>query len=618
MLSEVILTDEDDDGGAGGDNVIDSVGYEFRFGVTRFPSLYADVMYILPDELDLIFDTPSHQESKDSGKGTRLKSLPIGTSSVFHDYDVKVVIDSFFGGHAAVLGNTGSGKSCTVAAIIQELFERAEEYRARGAMFLVFDVNGEYRSAFSALPSDIETRSLELDGSSESGKLTLPHWLLDTEEWELLLRASDRTQIPVLRNALGIATFLSSNQIGDKTKLRRHIIASAIAGAFKGDVGGGAGGKGQLIWTMLERWSDDELSTQILRDNGFSVRYGTFSGTHNLTDTQAQQRFWNTITSYIDPTLEIPTYRCAPFPFKDLEVALELAVLYEESKGNRQIRDYCSSLFTRYTVLKDRSDFAFIRDDPPANANTECLVQKYFSMLLGLSERDGSLCRDANVVVVDMSGVDDEIVELVTAFTSRTIFRSLRDAEKRNQFPIHLVLEEAHRYVAERPSRFAIEASRVFERIAKEGRKYGLLLILASQRPSELSKTVLSQCANFIVHRIQNPDDLTQIRQMTPAISEAVLKRLPTLPRQHALAFGTAISLPTTFRVRAATPKPDSQDAKISRLWYRSADNPLTIDFGAILRRSAPSAVTNDPGGDATKSEPSSAGFDELDDEIPF
>ena len=147
-------------------------------------------------------------------------------------------------------------------------------------------------------------------------------------------------------------------------------------------------------------------------------------------------------------------------------------------------------------------------------------------------------------------------------------FRLLRIADPRNRFPVHLLLEEAHRYIAERPSRYSIDASRIYERIAKEGRKYGLFLLAASQRPSELSKTVLSQCSNFVIHRIQNPDDLSQIRQMTPFISESVLKRLPSLPKQNALVFGTAVNLPTTFAVRDAAPLPKSDDTKVRDLWF--------------------------------------------------
>jgi uncharacterized protein len=159
----------------------------------------------------------------------------------------------------------------------------------------------------------------------------------------------------------------------------------------------------------------------------------------------------------------------------------------------------------------------------------------------------------------------------------------LRHADPRNAFPVHLVLEEAHRYIAERPSRYAVDASRIFERIAKEGRKYGLFLNVASQRPSELSKTVLSQCSNFVVHRIQNPDDLTHIRQMTPFISDAVLRRLPSLPKQHALVFGNSVNLPTTFKVREANPTPASGDAKIRELWFHTGGKIVPLSIGMAI-----------------------------------
>jgi DNA helicase HerA-like ATPase len=169
------------------------------------------------------------------------------------------------------------------------------------------------------------------------------------------------------------------------------------------------------------------------------------------------------------------------------------------------------------------------------------------------------------------------VVEVASAVMARLVFDRLRRTEPRNRLPINLILEEAHRYVAERPSRYAIDATRVFERIAKEGRKYGMFLMVSSQRPSELSTTVLSQCSNYMIHRIQNPDDLAHIRQMTPFISESVLKRLPSLPKQHALIFGNSVNLPTTFRVRDVDPKPKSDDAPIRDLWFIPPDATLPL-----------------------------------------
>jgi hypothetical protein len=120
-----------------------------------------------------------------------------------------------------------------------------------------------------------------------------------------------------------------------------------------------------------------------------------------------------------------------------------------------------------------------------------------------------------------------------------------------------------------------------------------VLLTIASQRPSELSRTILSQCSNFVIHRIQNPDDLAHIRQMTPFVSESVMKRLPSLPKQHALIFGNAVNLPTTFKVRDVDPRPKSDDAPIRELWFRAENTPL--DFGASIATGSASEPEQPP-----------------------
>ena len=275
--------------------------------------------------------------------------------------------------------------------------------------------------------------------------------------------------------------------------------------------------------------------------------------------------------------ISLPNYDNSPFQFSDLETAMELALLYEEAHGNRQIRDYCSQMLTRLKWIKEREEFAFLRVAPDQLQDHEKEMQLFVEQFLGLTRTKGGYRKIAQIIILDMNEAPDEVVEVASAVVARILFDRMRRAEPRNRFPVNIVLEEAHRYVAERPSRYAIDASQIFERIAKEGRKYGVLLILASQRPSELSKTVLSQCSNFVVHRIQNPDDLIHIRQMTPFISESVLKRLPSLPRQHALIFGNAVNLPTTFKVREVDPRPKSDDAAIRKLWFRAEDTDIEL-----------------------------------------
>lgn len=543
---------------------------KFRFGVSVFPSLYADALYALDAELDRVFETDIPREPAPPvgaapptpADATRYRALTIGKSVVFDGYDVKVRIDDFFGGHTAVLGNTGSGKSCTVASVLQSLFEKADEHHARGATFIVFDVNGEYWQALSPLANGngIDVARVILDGTATDGRFRLPHWFLEQSEWELLLQASERTQIPVLRTALGL-TGLFRQETGDALSIKEHFIATCIIECFRGADGDSPVTKFQRVVSLLQRYPTKDLNTSLLTKYGANYQYGNFVPSGNL------EHFLNDVRAKLREDVELPSYNRIPFTFDDLEECLDFAILYEEAHGNRQIRDYCSQMLTRFKSLKERSEYEFLRYDlKPDDAGPSLGV--FLEQLLGLTSNGGAFVKRKQIIIVDMNAVEDEVVELVASVLARMTFRLLRQAEPRNRFPVHLLLEEAHRYIAETPSRYAIDASRIYERIAKEGRKYGLFLLVASQRPSELSKTVLSQCSNFVVHRIQNPDDLSQIRQMTPFISEAVLKRLPSLPKQHALVFGTSVNLPTTFRVREARPLPQSDDAKIRDLWF--------------------------------------------------
>lgn len=571
----------------------------FRFGVSVFPSLYADALYVLDDELDRIFEVADALEPVDPKKEdpqTRIKALSIGTSVVFKGYPVKVRVDEFFGGHVAVLGNTGSGKSCTVASILQSLFDKRDELFARGATFVLLDVNGEYRDALNKLPDPIRRvyMHVSLDpmapkplaiSSEQTSVFRLPHWFMSVEEWELLLRASERTQQPVLRMALGLSTLFSTGTDEQLNAIKNHIIASCLLHILRTDIG--SAGKKDRITAVLSVFSTPQINREIVRDK-IQINYGEMSDVEGLT---------NLLTPLVNDDVSIPNYANAQFDFENLEAALDLALLYEEAHGNNHIRDYCAQMVTRFKWIREREEFGFLRVPTAELRDEESSIELFVESLLGLGRVAQKQVKNAQIIILDMNDASDEVVEIVSAVTARLIFDRLRKAEPRNRFPVHLILEEAHRYVAERPSRYAIDASQIFERIAKEGRKYGIFLLLASQRPSELSKTVLSQCSNFVIHRIQNPDDLMHIRQMTPFISESVMKRLPSLPKQFALIFGNSVNLPTTFKVRNVDPKPKSDDAAIRELWFKAEDERVELKAGSKLRRTRPQLgpVVQDP-----------------------
>src|SRR5690606_6358796 len=155
-------------------------------------------------------------------------------------------------------------------------------------------------------------------------------------------------------------------------------------------------------------------------------------------------------------------------------LALDLALLYEEAHGNKQIRDYCAQMLTRFKWIRERDEFAFLRMEPKTLTKEERDIDAFVERFLGIERSKKKYTKKSQVIILDMNEAADEVVEVAAAVMARLIFERLRRAEPRNRLPVNLVLEEAHRYIAERPSRYAIDASHIFERIAKEGRKYGL------------------------------------------------------------------------------------------------------------------------------------------------
>jgi len=520
---------------------------QFDFGVSVYPTLYSDVLYIKEQELDTIFKTNSSKKPIGNDK-YRYTSLPIGKSIIFPDYEVKIDIDKFFGSHSAVLGNTGSGKSCTIASMLQTLY-KYKEYSATGSTFIFFDVNGEYRQAFEELNEndDIQVTNLSIETEATDEKFQLPHWFLNIDEWALLLKASEKSQLPILRNALGFTQNLSQEIIS-------HIYACNIMYVY-------------------EHWESSVTKRQriisLIDKSKIAIDYSKLDAKFgNFPTKQEEDNFKISVKNHIKEDVNIDLkFNSDYFEFKDLEQALENAILYEEYHGNKQIRDYCSSMITRFKSIKEREDFKFL-----TTTQNNKSIDEYIYSLLGIEKQEDNSIKKNQVIIIDLNSANDETVEVISCVISRLIFEKLKTAKDRNQFPINLVLEEAHRYISTESGKIFGDANRIFERIAKEGRKYGMFLLVSSQRPSELSRTVLSQCSNFIVHRIQNPEDLSHIRQITPHISETILKRLPSIPTQHALIFGHSVNLPTTFKVNEANPKPKSDNNEISKNWFKEKD----------------------------------------------
>ena len=539
------------------------VSERFYFGVSKMPLVFSDVNIISQNDLRIMLEVTDDETvvDKENGK-TRAELLKLGTSVIFPDYSVKVNIDKFFGFHFAVFGNTGAGKSNTIATIMQEIF-RKKDYAAKGAKFVFIDSNGEYAKAFSEISQVNETvQAKEFVASDDDlvdNRLQIPVWALSADDWAILLHASEKTQIPILKRAIDIAKSFF-DETTSNTDVRNHILASSLVGVFCSS--DSSPSKGDKLISILSTFMTDEISldTQVgkvqyqdgreRKETDGTLRAAIKVGFGNMLSPETVIKYLQKfIKSDIADSLS--SSKAVPYSLQQFSEAVQFATLYEGSISSQRIQEYTSTLVTRLQSLQDGIQGKIL-------VKTEYdSIDSFIQSVLGIHQ----------IVNIDISSLDDASAEVVAKVFAKLLLDYLRKREKKADMPINFVIEEAHRFIRNETN-YGPLGYNIFERIAKEGRKYGLLLGISSQRPSELSKTVVSQCSNFIIHRVQNPDDLQYISRMVPYVNQGMIDRLTYLQTGHALVFGTAINLPTLTRFDEASPKPDSENAKISERWY--------------------------------------------------
>jgi len=523
----------------------------FRFGVSCMPHILSKVRLISPEDLAIMLSvSDSEIPDPDIPGQTRVQYLPIGRSVVFPDREVMVNMDKLFGFHFAVLGNTGAGKSNTIASIIQKIF-RKTGHSARGAKFIIIDSNGEYGRAFSRLHDvnpDIHVKFMTAaDEENEKNRLEIPVWALTADDWAILLNASERTQIPILQRAIDIARNFfgwSSN-----AAIKNHILASSLMGILNSS--DTSPSKKDKIVAVLTGFYTEEINLMVRISGNYTLRDAL---TVSYGEMKEMERILDYLKKYIRPDVTdqaIPANQTVRYTMQQFYEAVTFATLYEGSISSQSIEAYTTPLVTRLQSLKDAQQGSVF-------TQTLCFsIEEYVLKLLAGNQ----------VINIDISMLDDLSAEVVVKVLAKLLLDYLKQRSEKADMPINFIMEEAHRFVKENTD-YGVLGYNIFERIAKEGRKYGFLLGISSQRPSELSKTVISQCSNFIIHRIQNPDDLKYISQMVPYINQNVISRLTYLQTGHALVFGTALNLPSLAQFDRADPQTDSDNAAISERWY--------------------------------------------------
>lgn len=568
---------------------------QFIQGVYNFPSLDNPVLYVTEEDLKHIFDDKDNRDEIDYQKDFY---LPIGTSPAFQDYKVKICPDQFFVKHAAILGNTGSGKSCTLTSILRNLFRFRYNDNAQlsNAHIVIFDTNGEYKDAFiSNSGNDEELKLINAYYYGGDAEVKVPYWLMNWDDFKYLFKPGEGVQAPVLNRAIGLAKNEQeanlNGVIPNQLKSDIEVLLSNNSEDIKKRTGIQSYGNWQWkdkneiigIGEAIKEYNS-ELGTLICT-LGNQDNFNNASKQHPIID-DIDKVYKQVIADDLvvqitnEQNIDLPIW----FSYQDLCKKFLDAAINQEGVSNNRIAEFMSTLRLRMNSFLNDKRIAIplmLKDTEKANRN---ILPQFIALLLGdynkffgkeennnfIKQYNSSNSLDNNntnqITIIDVSQLPFEVLETVTGILGRIILEFVANflPKQRGKYPIVIVLEEAQNYIAE--SKESI-AKTVFERIAREGRKYGLSLIVSSQRPSELSKTVLSQCNSFVIHRLQNPEDQKYVRGLISSANADLLEQLPIIPQQHAIITGDCVRTPIQVRIDEVNPTPNSHNPEFIKNW---------------------------------------------------
>lgn len=526
------------------------LGNSFSSGCSKKPSFKSSIRIIRMDELSFIL---GEQQIKDNSQ------VYFGLSTVYSNYRVNVDINKFFSHHFAILGNTGSGKSFTVSRLIQNLFA-GSSYVPLNSNIFIFDAYGEYTHAFSELEKNnpkirykVVTTDVENGGRN---LLKIPLWLLDTDDFAQLLKVDNPNQLPIIEKALTLVKVLNSNN-PDMHKHKNDILARAILDIL---LSGNESGKiRDQITAILTNFHTDELNLETkISQPGYIRTLKQCLFTDKTGKMQEMEAVVDLVSRFVADGLDLSKYKnqSAVFSLQDLEKAMDFALISEGILKSNRIFDYANILGVRLHSLANSDAAKYF--DCSEMISREMYIRKL------ITAPDG---QKAQIINFNISHVDDRLAKAITKIISRILFTFSIETKERAKIPFHIIIEEAHRYV-QNDTDTEILGYNIFDRITKEGRKYGIILGLITQRPSELSETSISQCSNFLILRTLHPKDLTFIKDMVPSVNSAIVEQLKLLQAGNCIAFGTAFKVPISMKFEKPNPEPLSNDANIKESWY--------------------------------------------------
>lgn len=545
--------------------------YRFRRGVESYPTVGDAVMLPAQNQLRAIVESGDNRH------------ISIGSSPLAANAEVRVDPDRLFGRHLAVLGNTGSGKSCSVAGLIRWSMEMARKVRGGAdpnARFIVLDPNGEYANTFRDIGN---ARVYSVEPGEDVEQLQVPLWFWNTAEWSAFTQASPKAQRPTLVQALrAVRDGAFDATVTPSHEMRRYLRTLVSILQLERNAG--------RPWAQfphpknflekLKKWQEGLDDQDSFTDDERRVLDAVRKKLSSLIDARGGKHpTYDFTRGEIDELLSLLQEAHAAFGGSDTDILPIDADLPREFTGDQLLRsveataellgvsEYVETMQMRIRTILSDSRMKVVSSD-----SKDLSLDAWLRNYIGDSEASNGV-----ITVIDLSMVPAEVVQIIAAVIARMTLDALQRYRKLHHgktLPTVLVMEEAHTFIkrykdnAETQDSAAI-CTQVFERIAREGRKFGLGLVLSSQRPSELSPTVLSQCNSYLLHRISNDRDQDLLHKLVPDNLRGVLRDLPSLPSRHAVLLGWASELPVLVQMHALpeNQQPKSADPDFWAVW---------------------------------------------------
>lgn len=450
--------------------------------------------------------------------------FPLGKLSLNKDIALKVHGDRFFSKHIAVVGSTGSGKSCTVARILHDVVGISEGGNANlgkqnNSHVVIFDIHDEYTAAFSLPEAQAFTLNrLDIDS------LCLPYWLMNSEELESMFiesnEANSHNQVSQFKQAVIL------NKEKHNPDIAEMMYDTPVYFSIK------------EVHRYIENMNN-EIIGRLDGENKPKLADGTLVE-------DRKDRYFDTLCTFVPPsTAKDSKATNGPFNGEFNRFVSRL----ETKLGDKRLR------FLLHPSKADGSPFK--------TADFEDIMKQFLGYLT-----------KANITVVDLSGIPFEVLSITVSLVSRLIFdfcfhysKLRHENGELNNVPVMIVCEEAHNYIPQRDDAAYRSSRKSLERVAKEGRKYGLSLMVVSQRPSEVSETIFAQCNNFLALRLTNNADQSYVKRLFPDNSSGITDILPNLAPGECVIVGDAVLLPAVVQMPLPQPEPHSQSVSVHQEW---------------------------------------------------